>query len=280
MKFWPLPVSCAKTRWMSCGPKLVRVGGSTSGPPDSIQVRWSSYGYQPPTTFQLRSITPMRGRGSAIFCCVGRKLVETKRECDDKAGRELKVLPGKLGPLTAFHSKGGKCALDQRTQGRALDPATDQQVIRGGNRVYACFRRCTSLLHRARAAHRLRNDRLKGRERIPTRWLSSSAKRARCSSARLRTVTSWVAPTSASGVPSARQLACPRICTQRSSAQNARWPHALRIHRQDLSVRAGQVHRRSDPPNTGTKHQEIGRCLHREIAEIAEIAIRAEAFVR
>jgi hypothetical protein len=38
------------------------------------------------------------------------------------------------------------------------------------------------------------------------------------------------------------------------SAQDAQWPNALRIHRQDLDVRAGQVHRRSDPPDAGTKH--------------------------
>ena len=92
--------------------------------------------------------------------------MEGKGECDDKAGRELKVLTGKLEPLTVFHPEGGKRALNQRTQGRALEPATDQQVIRGRHRVYACFQRRAGLLHRGRPAHRLRDDRLQGRERV------------------------------------------------------------------------------------------------------------------
>ena len=38
------------------------------------------------------------------------------------------------------------------------------------------------------------------------------------------------------------------------SAQDAQRPYALRIHCQYLGVRAGQVHRRPDPPDAGTKH--------------------------
>ncbi|MFT7189906.1 MAG: hypothetical protein ACI9AQ_000460, partial [Dinoroseobacter sp.] len=34
-------------------------------------------------------------------------------------------------------------------------------------------------------------------------------------------------------------------------------PYALRIHLQDLDIRARQVHPKPDPPNAGTKH--LGR---------------------
>ena len=37
-------------------------------------------------------------------------------------------------------------------------------------------------------------------------------------------------------------------------AQDAKRSHSLRIHRQDLDVRARPVHRQSDPPDAGTKH--------------------------
>ncbi|GEM_PF-2486160 len=39
-----------------------------------------------------------------------------------------------------------------------------------------------------------------------------------------------------------------------AAAQDAERSHALRIHRQDLDVRAKSVHRRPDPPDDGTKH--------------------------
>ena len=37
-------------------------------------------------------------------------------------------------------------------------------------------------------------------------------------------------------------------------AQDAQRAYALRIHRQDLDVRARPVHRQPDPPDAGTKH--------------------------
>ncbi len=36
--------------------------------------------------------------------------------------------------------------------------------------------------------------------------------------------------------------------------QDAQRTHTLRIHRQDLDVRARPVHRRLDPPDAGTEH--------------------------
>jgi len=39
-----------------------------------------------------------------------------------------------------------------------------------------------------------------------------------------------------------------------SHSATALWVHALRIHRKNLDVRAGPVHRRPDPPDAGTEH--------------------------
>jgi IS30 family transposase len=35
--------------------------------------------------------------------------------------------------------------------------------------------------------------------------------------------------------------------------KDARWSHTLRIHRQDLDLKAGPVHHQSDPPDAGTE---------------------------
>ncbi len=43
----------------------------------------------------------------------------------------------------------------------------------------------------------------------------------------------------------------------RAKAQDPRRPHALRIHLQDLDIRAGQIHPKSDPPDAGI-HQMPG----------------------
>ena len=40
----------------------------------------------------------------------------------------------------------------------------------------------------------------------------------------------------------------------RTSPQDAQRPDALRIHLQNLDIRAGSIHRRPDPPNAGTEH--------------------------
>jgi IS30 family transposase len=43
------------------------------------------------------------------------------------------------------------------------------------------------------------------------------------------------------------------------TAQDARRPHALRIHLQDLDLRARSIHPRSDPPDAGTEHLVFAR---------------------
>src|SRR5690606_37731273 len=42
----------------------------------------------------------------------------------------------------------------------------------------------------------------------------------------------------------------------RSKAKVPRRSHALRIHLQDLDIRARQIHPEPDPPNAGTEHLE------------------------
>ena len=50
-------------------------------------------------------------------------------------------------------------------------------------------------------------------------------------------------------LPSALQL--------RPKAQDAERPHALRLHMQNLDIRAGSIHPKPDPPDAGTEH--LGR---------------------
>ena len=42
----------------------------------------------------------------------------------------------------------------------------------------------------------------------------------------------------------------------RPKAQDAEWPHALRIHLQNPDIRAGTIHPKPDPPDAGTEHLE------------------------
>jgi hypothetical protein len=45
--------------------------------------------------------------------------------------------------------------------------------------------------------------------------------------------------------------------------KNASRPHTLRIHRQDLDVRARPAHRQPDPRDAGTKHLDKAHCFSR-----------------
>ena len=54
--------------------------------------------------------------------------------------------------------------------------------------------------------------------------------------------------------PSRRLHGRVQLCAQ---AEDPRRPHALRIHLQDLDIRAGSIHPRPDPPDAGTEH--LGR---------------------